>query len=169
LEDVVIQHITVDHVTFVTDRPFDAVVQAFEAQVGSLEQTGWSAIPASSGDKADFERRVRETLGPSGFTRFLTIDHGEWVTMEGRPTRFIQYTAGNPFIAFTMIQHDIEAGLDVPVRLAIYEHPDGRTRLVFNTPSSLMSGLHNEAVHAAALKLDAKMTELGEAVTGVKA
>jgi len=52
-------------------------------------------------------------------------------------------------IAITMIEHDIEAGLDVPVRLAIYEQPDGKTRLVFNTPSSLMSGLHNAAVRSA--------------------
>ena len=62
--------------------------------------------------------------------------------MEKQPTRFIQYTIGNPMIAITMIEHDIEAGLDVPVRLAIYEHADGRTRLVFNKPSSLMSGLN---------------------------
>jgi uncharacterized protein (DUF302 family) len=66
---------------------------------------------------------------------------------DGRPTRFILYTIGNPLIAITMIEHHIEAGLDVPVRLAIYEQPDGKTRLVFNRPSSLMSGLGNEAVH----------------------
>jgi uncharacterized protein (DUF302 family) len=164
-----IQQITVEHVTFVTDRPFDTVIRAFEEQVGSLEQMGWPAIPAASRDQADFERRVREVLGPSGFTRFLTIDHGEWVTKQGRPTRFIMYTLGNPMIAITMIEHNIEAGLDVPVRLAIYERPDGKTRLVFNTPSSLMSGLHNAAVRSAALKLDAKMIALGEAVTGVRA
>src|ERR1700742_2954894 len=164
-----IQQITVEHVTFVSDRPFDAVIRAFEEQVGSLEQMGWPAIPAASRDQADFERRVRDVLGPSGFTRFLTIDHGQWVTMQGRATRFIQYTLGNPLIAITMIEHHIEAGLDVPVRLAIYEHPDGRTRLVFNTPSSLMSSLDNEAVHSAALKLDAKMMALGEAVTGARA
>ena len=164
-----IKPITVEHVTFVSDRPFDAVVRAFREQVGSLEETGWPAIPGAAHDQADFERRVRAVLGPSGFTRFLTIDHGEWVTKRGRPTRFIQYTIGNPMIAITMIEHDIEAGLDVPVRLAIYEHADGKTRLVFNKPSSLMSGLGNEAVHSAALKLDAKMMALGEAVTGTKA
>jgi uncharacterized protein (DUF302 family) len=169
MEKVMIQQITVEHVTFVTDRPFDTVVRAFEEQVGSLEQMGWPAIPAASRDQQDFERRVREVLGPSGFTRFQTIDHGEWVTQQGRPTRFILYTIGNPLIAITMIEHHIEAGLDVPVRLAIYEHPDGRTRVVFNKPSSLMSGLGNEGVHAAALKLDAKMMALGEAVTGTKA
>ena len=164
-----IQQITVEHVTFISDRPFDAVLRAFHEQVGSLEETGWAAIPAASADQRDFERRVRDVLGPSGFTRFLTIDHGEWLTLQGRPTRFIQFTLGNPLIAITMMKHHIEAGLDVPVRLCIYEHSDGKTRLVFNTPSSLMSGLGNEEVKAAALKLDAKMMALAEAVTGSKA
>jgi uncharacterized protein (DUF302 family) len=168
-ERTMIQQISVEHVTFVTDRPFDAVIRAFEQQVGSLEDVGWPSIPATSRDQADFERRVHAVLGPSGFTRFLTIDHGEWVSKQGRPTRFVMYTIGNPMIAITMIEHDIEAGLDVPVRLAIYEHPDGRTRLVFNTPSSLMSGLGNAAVTSAARKLDAKMIALGEAVTGATA
>jgi uncharacterized protein (DUF302 family) len=164
-----IQQITVEHVTFISERPLDAVLRAFHEQVGSLEETGWAAIPAASADHRDFERRVRDVLGPSGFTRFLTIDHGEWLTLQGRPTRFIQFTLGNPLIAITMMKHHIEAGLDVPVRLCIYEHPDGKTRLVFNTPSSLMSGLANEEVNAAALKLDAKMMALAEAVTGSKA
>ncbi len=163
-----IQQITVDHVTFISDRPFDDVLQAFHEQVGSLEETGWAVIPAASADPRDFERRVREVLGPSGFTRFLTIDHGEWLTLQGRPTRFIQFTLGNPLIAITMMKHHIEAGLDVPVRLCIYEYSDGKTRLVFNTPSSLMSGLANEEVTSAALKLDAKMMALAEAVTGSK-
>ena len=164
-----IEQIIVEHVTFVSDRSFEAVVRAFEEQVGTLEEMGWPAIPAASRDQDDFERRVREVLGPSGFTRFLTIDHGEWISKRERPARMLMYTIGNPLIAITMIRHDIEAGLDVPVRLAIYEHPDGKTRLVFNKPSSLMSGLRNVAVQDAAYKLDAKMMALGEAVTGVKA
>jgi uncharacterized protein (DUF302 family) len=164
-----IEHITVDHVTFVSDRSFKDVVHAFEEQVGTLEEIGWPAIPAASRDQGDFERRVREVLGPSGFTRFLTIDHGEWVSKQGRPSRFLMYTIGNPLIAITMMRHDIEAGLDVPVRLAIYEHFDGKTRFVFNKPSSLMSGLRNVAVQDAARKLDAKLMALGEAVTGVRA
>lgn len=164
-----IELITVEHITFVSDRSFQNVVRTFEEQVGTLEEIGWPAIPAASRDHDDFDRRVREVLGPSGFTRFLTIDHGEWVSKQVRPTRFLMYTIGNPLIAITMMRHDIEAGLDVPVRLAIYEHSDGKTRLVFNKPSSLMSGLRNVAVQDAAYKLDAKLMALGETVTGVKA
>jgi uncharacterized protein (DUF302 family) len=164
-----IQQITVEHLTYVSDRSFDDVLKRFHEQVGSLEETGWDAIPAASSDTGDFERRVREKLGPSGFTRFLTIDHGKWLTLQGRPTRFFQYTIGNPMIAITMMQHHVEAGLDVPVRICIYEDPDGKTRLVYNTPSSLMSGLENKEVTAAALKLDAKMAVMAETVTGAKA
>ena len=79
------------------------------------------------------------------------------------------YTIGNPLIAITMMRHDIEAGLDVPVRVAIYEHSDGKARFVFNKPSSLMSGLRNAAVQDAAYKLDAKLMALGETATGVRA
>ena len=75
--------LTVQHVTFVTKRPFSEVVKAFEHNVGTLEEAGWFSIPASSKDAAEFEDRVKQTLGPSGFTRFLTIDHGEWLRIQG--------------------------------------------------------------------------------------
>jgi uncharacterized protein (DUF302 family) len=163
-----IKPFTVQHVTIVTDRPFEQVIEMFEENVGTLEDIGWDSIPTASTDQTDFEARVKERLGPSGFTRFLTIDHGKWVTMQGRPTKFIMYTIGNPLIAITMIEHDVEAGLDVPVRLAIYQHADGKTRFVYNTPSSLMSGLENAKLHGAALKLDRKMLALAELVTGNK-
>ena len=53
-------------------RPFSEVVKAFEHNVGTLEEAGWFSIPASSKDAAEFEDRVKQTLGTSGFTRFLT-------------------------------------------------------------------------------------------------
>jgi uncharacterized protein (DUF302 family) len=163
-----INKITVEHVTFTTDRGFEAVVRLFEEQVGSIEGRGFSSIIDSSTTQADFEERVQEIIGPSGFTRFLTVDHGAWVSKQGRPTKFVMYTLGNPLIAISMIKHHVEAGLDVPVRLAIYEDEEGFTKVVFNKPSSLMSSLNNEALEQAATKLDDKMIALAEVITGVK-
>jgi hypothetical protein len=34
------------------------------------------------------------------------------------------YTIGNPLIARTMIQHDLGVGLNVPIRLMIFEHAE---------------------------------------------
>jgi uncharacterized protein (DUF302 family) len=77
------------------------------------------------------------------------------------------YTIGNPLIARTMLEHDIAAGLNVPVRLMIYEDAASRTtRLAYDLPSSLMSGLQNKKVAAAAKKLDAKLIALAIHATG---
>ncbi|XHR29800.1 MAG: DUF302 domain-containing protein [Chthoniobacteraceae bacterium] len=64
-----------------------------------------------------------------------------------------RHTIGNPLIARTMLEHDIVAGLNVPVRVMIYEDaPSRTTRLTYDLPSSLMQ---NEKVTEAAKKLDA--------------
>jgi uncharacterized protein (DUF302 family) len=45
------------------------------------------------------------------------------------------YTIGNPLIAITMLQHDIAAGLNVPVRVMIYRNESsGTTRFVYDEP-----------------------------------
>ncbi len=80
------------------------------------------------------------------------------------------YTIGNPLIAQTMLKHDLRVGLNVPVRLMIYENnTDGTVRLAYDQPSSLMSRLKNEDVTTAAKKLDAKLHELCERAAGASA
>ena len=80
------------------------------------------------------------------------------------------YTIGNPLIAWTMLEHDVAAGLNVPLRLMIYEEPATRTtRLSYDLPSSLMSGLKNKKVTVAAKKLDAKLISLALHATGADA
>ncbi len=88
----------------------------------------------------------------------------------GLKARARMYTLGNPLIARTMLEHDIAAGLNVPVRLMIYEDAASRTtRLAYDLPSSLMSGLKNRKVTAAAKKLDAKLIALAIHATGAEA
>ncbi len=162
-----IQVLNVRHLEYETTRSFEEVVNAFEGAVGTIEDIGWASIPVASKDKADFEARVRDRLGPSGFTRFLTVDHGVWLTLNGQSAQVLMYTIGNPLIAITILKHDIAAGLNVPVRLTIYRHEaSGTTRLGYDLPSSLMIGLGNPAVTDAAEKLDAKLAALAEHATG---
>ena len=101
--------------------------------------------------------------------RFLTVDHGAWLARIGLNAKARMYTIGNPLIAQTMLKHDIAAGLNVPVRLMIYEDAANlTTRLVYDLPSSLMIGLQNEMVAAAAKKLDAKLIALAIHATGAQ-
>ena len=161
---------TVDHNEHVSSRPFEEVVNAFESATGTVEDTGFPALLAATKSAEEFETGVHSREGTSGFMRFLTVDHGAWLARIGLNARARMYTIGNPLIARTMLEHDIAAGLNVPVRLMIYEDAVSRTtRLVYDLPSSLMSGLQNEKVAAAAIKLDAKLIALAIHATGAKA
>jgi uncharacterized protein (DUF302 family) len=161
---------TVQHNEHISSRSFEEVVNAFESAVGSVEDTGFPALLASTKSAEEFERQVKSRESTSGFMRFLTFDHGSWMARVGLHAKARMYAIGNPLIARTMLEHDIAAGLNVPVRLIIYEDAlSGTTRLAYDLPSSLMSGLQNEKVAAAAKKLDAKLIALAVHATGTEA
>jgi uncharacterized protein (DUF302 family) len=161
---------TVRHNEHVSSRPFEEVVTAFESAVGSVEDIGFPELLAATKSAEEFEASVHSREGTSGFMRFLTVDHGAWLARIGLNARARMYTIGNPLIAQTMLEHEIAAGLNVPVRLMIYEDAVSRTtRLAYDLPSSLMSGLQNEKVTAAAKKLDAKLIALAIHATGAEA
>jgi len=82
---------------------------------------------------------------------------GKWLRLTGQTAKAVLVILGNPLIARTMLQYDIRIGLNVPVRLLIYEHKDGSTRVAYDLPSSLMGDLENSDVSKAAVKLDAKL------------
>ena len=161
---------TVHHNEHVSSRSFEEVVNAFESAVGSVEDTGFPALLTASKNAEEFESQVKSRESTSGFMRFLTVDHGAWMTRVGLNAKARMYTIGNPLIARTMLEHDIAAGLNVPVRLMIYEDAASRTtRLAYDLPSSLMSGLQNEKVTAAAKRLDAKLIALAVHATDAEA
>ena len=165
-----IDEFTVRHHEHISARSFDEVIATFEAAVGSVEDGGIEDDAEATRSPSDFAARIRSREGPSGFMRFLTIDHGAWLARNGLIAKARMYTIGNPLIAWTMIKHDLGAGLNVPIRLMIYEEPGSRTvRLAYDLPSSLMSRLSDEEVAAAARKLDAKLGALAELATGAPA
>jgi uncharacterized protein (DUF302 family) len=169
-EAAMIDSFTVQHCEHVSHRSYDDVVTAFEAELGSVE--GGDIIPrevAAASSRADFEARIRAYEGRSGFMRFLTNDHGDWLSRVGVQARIRSYIIGNPLIAQTMIAHDPGVGLNVPIRVLIYQTASGEARLAYDLPSSLMSRLHNDDVSAAALKLDAKLRALAVLATGATA
>lgn len=70
---------------------------------------------------------MRTYESTSGFMRFHTIDHGAWLATLGSSGQARMYTIGNPLIARTMIKHDLGVGLNVPVRIAVYQEPSSGT------------------------------------------
>ena len=106
----------VEHIEYVSDQPFDEVVAALEKATGDVTDGKYASEVAAAKDKEDFEKRARSFEPDSGFMRFLSLNHGDFLTLMGFPAKVRQYTIGNPLIAATMLLHDIGAALNVPVR-----------------------------------------------------
>src|SRR3546814_769933 len=163
-----ISTIEVQHCVHLSDRPFDEVVAAFMEATGSVEE-GFGVVAAGATTQPEFEAAFRLREGSSGFMRFSVIDHGRWLAVMGRQAQALMIVLGNPLIAWTMLRHDVAAGLNVPVRLSIHEDPEGKTRVSYDLPSSLMSFIVDGDLADAARELDRKLVALAETISGVTA
>lgn len=120
-----IQELTVNHHEHISDRPYEEVVASFTEVTGSVEE-GYDSVASSAQTKEDFERIFKGREGSSGFMRFLTVNHGAWLSNFGKTVKAVMVVLGNPLIAITMIKHDIRVGLNVPVRI-LYLRGCGRS------------------------------------------
>jgi uncharacterized protein (DUF302 family) len=163
-----IQVLEVEHHEHVSTHSFEEVMHAFYQATGSIEE-GFGQVAKTAHSAEEFEQIFKAREGSSGFMRFDVIDHGHWLATIGQRAKAVMVVLGNPLIARTMLRHDIGAGLNVPVRIFIYQHSDGKARVAYDLPSTLMSNLPGEDVAEAASKLDAKLVALAEHISGVKA
>jgi uncharacterized protein (DUF302 family) len=164
-----ITSVTVQHYEYATNRSFEEVVSAFESATGSVEKGELNAAIREATSLSEFETKVRSFEGESGFMRFMTADHAGWLRHFGVKAKARTYTLGNPLIAWSMMKYNLGAGLNVPIRLMIYEDSANKVRLVYDLPSSLMSGLGNEELLVSARRLDEKLHLLAERSTATRA
>lgn len=158
----------VQHYVHVSDRPFEDVLSDLKKTTGSIEE-GFQQIADTTSGKREFIETFKAREGTSGFMRFLPIDHGGWLGNFGEPKKAVMYVIGNPLIAVTMLEQEVAAGLNVPTRIYVFEGADGKTRVAYDLPSTLMGDLENPALIEAARKLDVKLISLGTAISGVSA
>jgi uncharacterized protein (DUF302 family) len=150
---------TVDHVRLATDKPFDDVAKAFEAQLGKFDGDVRKAANASE-DAEEAKAKIAAMAGPSGFMLFSTSDHGALLRLAGQKRKAIQYVVGNPVFALQMTQHDIRASLYAPLRVLIYENEEGKACLEYDRPSSLFGQFGNAEITTVAVMLDGKLEAL---------
>ena len=96
-------------------------------------------------------------VGASGFMLFGEIDHGAWIAKYGIRRRALRWIFGNPLIAITMLRHNLQAGLFVPIELLLLETEDQRRCSATYVRSSSLIAINQEPeLLAAAQALDAK-------------
>lgn len=155
---------TVEHVGLTSDKPFGEVTAAFEARLGKFDPVVDKDL-AEDGDPKAARTRIEAMVGPSGFMLFGKRDHGGLLRIVGQQRKAVQYDVGNPLFAVEMTRHAIGAGLYVPLRVLIYEADDGKTRIEYDKPSSLLGQFGDERVGRMAAALDQKLEDLAAAAT----
>jgi uncharacterized protein (DUF302 family) len=153
-------------VQYQTERTFDDVLSSLRKHVGhaTLSEVNWQG--ANGATREQFEKRVEAFAGDSGFMLFLEVNHGEWLPTFGINRKVIRWVFGNPVIAYTMIRHDVTAGLFAPVELLLYENEQGTgSTILYDLPSSLMVLDENPPLLQAAKALDQKLADLMARVT----
>jgi uncharacterized protein (DUF302 family) len=154
-----VTRITVEHIRVVAEQPFDQVIQAFEKQLGQFDEETYKSLAAGE-DVEKARAKLEAMVGPSGFMRFRTSDHGSLLRLVGQKKKAIQYLLGNPLFAIQMTQHDIRASLYAPLRVLLFEDEHGKTCVEYDKPSSLFGQFGNVKVTDVATMLDRKLEQL---------
>ena len=144
-------------------RTFDELVVALLGDIGE-NPVSLDGLAASDSWES-YQQQVEPHVGPSGFMLFKLIDHGAWIKKAGIDRRVLRVILGNPLIAFTMLRHDVTAGLFAPVEVLLVDEGDDGSSLTYVKPSTLMVVEDNPKLLSAATELDTKMAALAAKVT----
>ncbi|KAJ5613410.1 hypothetical protein N7510_006604 [Penicillium lagena] len=155
-------------VTILTPVPYEVVLERLNKDIGGsvpIESLGELASKGQAAWTDYFTKKV----GRFGFTQFYDINH-TWVSLYGvgNGRKMKRIILGNPLIAITMLEHDLNAGIYVPVELLLKEKEDSGqgTEVVYYLPSSLIAGVNkDEKLQVAANMLDQKFEALISYIT----
>ncbi|KAF3913075.1 hypothetical protein AA313_de0200079 [Arthrobotrys entomopaga] len=129
----------VERLTVHTCRNAKLVKQKLQQELGNLTQS--SLLTAATDSQANYTAAVDRYKGPAGQIWFLNILHGRWFRLWGFndpttyvPTEMAQYTFGNPLTLLTIAKYTMDAFLNAPIRLLVYDTADGGTDIVWDRP-----------------------------------
>ena len=89
---------------------------------------------------AETTDRLQAAVEGAGATVFARVNHAagaEKVGMELRPTELLVF--GNPKLGTPAMLDNQTAGLDLPLRVLVYEDSNGTVKVSYHAPSSLVS------------------------------
>ncbi|HVS36494.1 MAG TPA: DUF302 domain-containing protein [Gemmataceae bacterium] len=116
---------------------------------------------------AETIERLKSLLAQKGIQAFAHIDHAAGAAKVGmtlRPTQVLIF--GNPQVGTSLIQSRQTIGLDLPLRVLVWEDAAGKVWLTYHRPTFL-ARQHQIADHEPAVNaLDAGLAALAKAAAG---
>jgi uncharacterized protein (DUF302 family) len=148
-----------------TARPYQDVVADLEA-AAPLVRDRLDALVTNDITPEELRKELERHLGPNGLALFMKVEHDAIMSRLGRSHRSVQYAIGNPLIAKDVSDAAPKVCLYTPLRLAVVEDEDNRvTRIIFDSPESLMGSFGSDVARTIGRMLDHKITRLIEKIS----
>ena len=164
------QHVTIEHVVIASNQPYEVVLKALESRLGSMDD--WKGIAQKIqslvSEGASWEQVAEEIeahIGTSGLALFNRVEHTPLLTLAGKTSRAVQYTAGNPLLAIQMTRLRPEAALYAPLRFVVYEDEKGQTFVAYDNFVSLLAQYQSDEIIQVARIVEQKLEALLVEVT----
>jgi uncharacterized protein (DUF302 family) len=121
----------------------------------------------SSHDVGETADRLERMLGEKGITVFARVDHAEGaksVDAELPPTQLLIF--GNPKLGTPLMQSAREAGIDLPMKVLVWEDEAGEVWLAYNDPAWLAERHGIEDQDETVKAMSGALDQLTNAATG---
>jgi uncharacterized protein (DUF302 family) len=133
-----------------------------------MNETGLVSVSGAYTVNETLER-LQSAIRAAGMTVFVVFDHAAAAKDAGlllRPTTVVAF--GNPAAGTKLMQANQEAGLDLPLKILVWQDESNTTRLTYNDPRWLAErhslGTATESVIAAMARLlDSLVQQTGTA------
>ncbi|HEY0754100.1 MAG TPA: DUF302 domain-containing protein [Ktedonobacteraceae bacterium] len=138
------QERTVTQVVIESKRPYDEVIQAFEANTHQVTTDQFVQLVENAKTFAEYSHSIDMVLGEKRFLRIWDLDLGFGVSRYFRPLKGKEYLFGNPALAFQMLARQAGVGFYVPFRVYFSEDTPGSTHITYDQPSSFLRQFNSE-------------------------
>jgi uncharacterized protein (DUF302 family) len=131
-----------------------------------LPQDSSVITKASSYNMDQTLSRLKESIKGMGINLVAEVDHAKAAADNGlelRPTHLLIF--GNPMIGTNLMQADQRSGLDLPLRLLVWEDAQGKVNLSYRLPQHLQKDFKLQEQKPVLDKMDKVYEKLTEVVS----
>lgn len=164
------RQIAIEHSVIVSNQPYEKVLEVLESRLGSA--SGWQeteqrlqALATAQASWEQVSEMIERNIGTSDFMLFNTVEHTPLLTLVGKQSRAVQYTAGNPLLTIQMSRLQPEAALYAPLRFVVYEDEAHNTFVAYDNFVSLLAQYQRAEIIKVAQMVEQKLETLIAEVT----
>ncbi len=153
-------HFDGERVEVISTKSFSETIAAFERRIPMADISVFARLVAAAANAREIENVVEGMAGDLGFLILAKLDQGPLVSLMGKKKKMTVYLIGNPVLANRMYERHPAIGVYAPLRVLVYEAHDGKTRVTYDRPSTLLEQFGDDQVRSVARTLDERMSRL---------